>query len=60
METPDPQQTDPADGGDRHDDELVARLRRDVVEARPASALERDAPVDIEEPPVDLDEDGVG
>ena len=41
------------------DDELVSRLKDDVKEARPATPLERNAPVDLEDPPVDLDQDGV-
>lgn len=41
------------------DDELVSRLKDDVKETRPATPLERNAPVDIEDPPVDLDQDGV-
>lgn len=41
------------------DDELVSRLQGDVKEARPANPLERNAPVDLEDPPVDLDQDGV-
>lgn len=41
------------------DDDLVSRLAHDVQEARPPTPLERNAPVDLEDPPVDLDQDGV-
>lgn len=41
------------------DDELIARLRADKEQVRPGSAVERVAPVDLENDGVELDQDGI-
>lgn len=41
------------------DDELVDRLRADEKEIRPGRDVERNAPVDLENDGIELDQDGV-
>lgn len=41
------------------DDELAARLREDANRVRAGKRVEEEAPVDLTDPPVDLDQDGV-
>ncbi len=48
-----------ANSGRRTDDELIARLREDQEKIRPGEPVEEQAPVDLADPPVDLDVDGV-
>ena len=41
------------------DDDLIARLREDQKKIRSGQPVEEEAPVDLADPPVDLDVDGV-
>lgn len=44
---------------DLDDEELANRLRRDAEDVKGGKRLEENAPVDLENPPVELDLDGV-
>lgn len=44
---------------DLDDDDLIARVRQDAKDVRAGEPLEDNAPVDLEDPPVELDVDGV-
>lgn len=41
------------------DDELIGRLREENTTVRPGYPVERDAPVDLENDGIELDQDGV-
>ena len=41
------------------DDELIARVRDDAEKIKGGRPLEENAPADLDNPPVDLDLDGV-
>ncbi len=44
---------------DLDDDELIARVRQDAKNVKAGEPLEENAPADLENPPVELDVDGV-
>lgn len=44
---------------DLDDDKLIARVREDANKIRAGQPVEENAPVDLENPPVELDLDGV-
>ncbi len=44
---------------DLDDDELIAHLREDTKKVRAGEPAEENAPVDLGDPPVELDVDGV-
>lgn len=44
---------------DLNDDELIARVREDATNIKAGKPLEEKAPADLDNPPVDLDLDGV-